>query len=187
MSIARPSRGILNFKIIPVDCTKCEYYGDLTDLPDEAKRALIDSTFFHQLEEERLGLIQMRELFDRHPDSRHEMIVTYTGSLFREKVAPEPDPEFEKDLAYSHVKKFIGTSFFSIEARERFTSYNKKSELLISQEHNISCDKCGSLFVVPKSFCSMVGSYEDNIGLERSHRWQKNLMRFDGEGKLIAS
>ena len=60
MSIASPYSGILNFKTIPVDCTKCEYYGNLTDLPDEAKRALIDSTVFHNLEEERLILIQMR-------------------------------------------------------------------------------------------------------------------------------
>ena len=50
MSIAAPYRGILNFKTIPVDCTKCEYYGDLTDLTDEAKRALIESTVFHERE-----------------------------------------------------------------------------------------------------------------------------------------
>ena len=132
MSIANPSAGILNFKTIPVDCTRCEYYGDLTDLPDEAKRALIASTVFHNLEEERLSsLSEMRE-------------------------------------------------------PRAFVKNNSKSELLISQEHNISCDKCGSLLVVPQSFYSMVGSYEDDICHERSHRWQKNLMRLDDEGKLIA-
>jgi len=130
MSIAAPSRGILNFKTVPVDCTKCEYCGDLTDLTDEAKRALIDSTVFHELEEERLlALSEMRE-------------------------------------------------------PRAFVRDNAKSELLISQEQNISCDKCGSLFVVPDSFFQMVGIYEDNIGVERSHRWRKSLMKLDDEGKL---
>ena len=131
MSIANPSAGILNFKTVPVDCTKCEYYGDLTDLPDEAKRALIHSTTFHKLEDERL-------------------------SALSEKREPR---EFVKN--------------------------NSKSALLISQEQNITCEKCGSLLVVPQTFYSMVGSYEDNICLERSHRWKKNLRRLDGEGKLI--
>ena len=126
-----------------------------------------------------------RALFDRHPNSRHKMIVMYTGSLYKEKVAAEPDPEFENDLDYSHVKKFIGTSFFSLETRENFTKNNSKSELLISQEQKITCDKCGSLLVVPQSFYQMVGHYEDDICHDRSHRWRKNLMKLDGEGKLI--
>jgi len=186
MSIATPSRGILNFKTVPVDCTKCEYCGDLTDLTDDAKRALIDSTVFHKLEEERLILIQMRKLFDRHPNSKHKTYLAYTGRLYRENITPEPDPKFEKDLSnYPDIEKLISTSFFDIESRENFTSGNKKSELLISQEHNILCDKCGSLFVVPQSSYNMFGSYEDHIGVERSHRWRKNLMRLDDEGKLI--
>jgi len=133
MSIATPSRGIQNFKTVPVDCTKCEYCGDLTDLTDEAKRALIDSTVFHNLEEERLS-------------------------------------------ALSEMKE-----------PRAFVKNNSKSLLLMYEEQNITCDKCGSLLVVPQSFYQMVGSYEDKICLERSHRWQKNLMKLDGEGKLIAS
>ena len=133
MSIAKPTSGILNFKTVPVDCTKCEYCGDLTDLTDEAKAALIDSTSFHNLEEERLLSLS------------------------------------EKREPRAAVR------------------YNKKSELLISQEQNISCDKCGSLFVVPQSFYSMVGRYRDDINLERSRRWRKNLMRLDEDGELIAS
>ena len=123
MTIASPSRGILNFKSIPVDCTKCVYCGDLTDLTDEAKRALIDSTVFHMLEEERLETLRRNE---------------------------EPGPRLQ---------------------------YNSKTELLINQAHDISCDKCGSLFVVPQSFFYMVGSYEDTICLERSRRLQKNLKK----------
>ena len=133
MSIAAPSAGILNFKTIPVDCTSCEYYGDLTDITDEAKRALIDSTTFHHREEERFSAI----------------------NAMREPRA--------------------------------FVQNNSKSELLLSQEQNITCEKCGSLFVVPKSFYQMVGSYQDRIAHERSWRWKKGLRQLDGEGKLIAS
>jgi len=132
MTIAAPSRGILNFKTVPVDCTKCEYCGDLTNLTDEAKKALIDSTVFHELEEERL-------------------------------------------LALSENRE-----------PRAFVRDNSKSGLLISQEQNISCDKCGSLFVVPDSFFQMVGQYEDDIGVERSHRWQKNLMKLDENSELKA-
>ncbi len=131
MSIAKPSSGILNFKTVPVDCTRCEYYGNLTGLTDEAKAALIDSTVFHNLEEERL------------------------------------------------------TSLSENREPRAFVRGNSKSELLISQEQNITCEKCGSLFVVPQLFYQMVGSYEDNINLERSRRYKKNLMRLDDEGKLI--
>lgn len=130
MTIATPSRGILNFKTVPVDCTKCEYCGDLTDLTDEAKKALIDSTVFHLLEEERLSsLSEMRE-------------------------------------------------------PRAFVRGNSKSWLLKSQEQNITCDKCGSLFVVPESFYQMVGNYEDLIAHERSRRWQKKLMKLDENGEL---
>jgi hypothetical protein len=49
MSIATPVRGILKFRTVPVDCFSCIYYGDLSDISDDAKKALIGATTVNHL------------------------------------------------------------------------------------------------------------------------------------------
>lgn len=188
MSIANPYSGIQNFKTIPVDCSSCEYYGDLSDISDDAKKALIGATTAHQLNEEQKMLLKIQELFNRHPNSKHKIILDCTSrsKLYGGNIEPEPDPEFEKDLndnpdIVSHMRNTI----FNLETRLYFTGDAGIRFQSFQNRKDITCPKCGSLFVVPQSFYSMVGSYEDNINLERSYRFRKNLKQLDGVGKLI--
>ncbi|MFK5984812.1 MAG: hypothetical protein QM479_05250 [Pseudomonadota bacterium] len=188
MSIANPSAGILNFKTIPVDCTRCEYYGDISDISDDDKKALIGATTSHQLNEERKMLLKIQELFNRHPNSKHKIILDCTSRsvMFGGDIEPEPDSEFEKDLNDNpDIAKHMRNTIFNLETRLQFTGDAGIRFQSFQNRIDITCPKCGSLFVVPQSFYSMVGHYEDEICLERSRRWRKNLMRLDEGGELI--
>ncbi len=188
MSIANPSAGILNFKTIPVDCSSCFYYGDLLDISDDDKRALIGATTAHQLNEEQKILLKIQELFNRHPNSKHQIILDFTSrsKLFGGNIEPEPDPEFEKDLNDNpDIAKHMTNRLFNLETRLYFTGDAGIRLQSFQNRIDIACPKCGSVLIVPQSFYRMVGSYEDAIGIERSHRWQKDLREIDGEGKFM--
>ena len=169
MSIANPTAGILNFKTIPVDCSSCEYYGDFSDVSDDTKKALIGSTTTHRLNEEREMLVRIRELFSRHVNSKHEIILRCTSRsvLFGGNIAPEPDPEFEKDLDENpDIAEHMRNTFFKLEAREIFTKDAGKRLQSFQNRKDIACPKCGSCLVVPNTFYSMVAIITQPLGLK---------------------
>ena len=168
MSIANPCRGILNFKTIPVDCPSCEYYGDMSDVSDDTKKALIGATIDRELNEEREMIVRTRELFNRHLSSKHEIILRCTPGLYSANTEPESDPEFEKDLdGNPDIAEYIRNRT-NLEAREILTKDADKRLQSFQNRKDITCQKCGSCLVVPNYFYHMVGSYENEIALERS-------------------
>ncbi|MDT8451552.1 MAG: hypothetical protein RQ936_02260 [Gammaproteobacteria bacterium] len=171
MSIANPSRGILNFKTIPVDCSSCEYYGDLSNVSDDTKIALIGATTAHQFNEERKMLMKIQELFNRHPNSKHKIILNCTSRSvsYGGDITPEPDPEFEKDLHDNpDIAEYMRNKIFALKIRLYLTRDADKKLQSFQNRKDITCPNCGSCLVVPNSFYHMVGSYQDDICLERS-------------------
>lgn len=178
MSIANPTAGILNFKTIPVDCSSCEYYGGLSNISDDTKKVLIGATIAHRLNEERIMLARIRELFNRHVNSKHEIILRCTSRsvLYGGNITPEPDPEFEKDLDENpDIAEHMRNRIFNLETREIFTKDVGKRLQPFQNRKDITCPKCGSCLVVPNTFYNMVGSYEDEIAHERSRKFAKFL------------
>lgn len=179
MTIARPYIGILNFKIIPVDCSICEYYGNLLDINDDTKKALIGATVAHSLNEERKMLIRIRELVNRHLNSKHKMILRFTSKAtsYKDSSTSEPDPAFEKDLANNpDISTYLRDTCFDLDSRENFTKDQEAELQTFHNRKDIKCPKCSACLVVPYGFYKLVGRYEDDIAYERSKRISK-LMR----------
>ena len=185
MSIANPNAGIVNFKTIPVNCAICSYYEDLTDISDVTKKALIDISYSHQLNEELKSTIRAEELFNRHPNSKHELVLEYFSEPDSDDVSPEPDEAFEKDLDDNpDIAKFIIGGHFVKGGRLFVRGRDKELQNYIDQLGK-SCPLCGSYLVLPDVFLSMVGSYLDNIALERSRLFVKRLKASERENKSI--
>lgn len=87
-------------------------------------------------------------------------------------------PEFAKDLGDNpDIVEYIRIHFFDLETRLKFTRDVEESLQPFQNRKDIACPKCGSYLVVPNSFYSMVGNYQDKIDLERSRnpRFWANL------------
>jgi hypothetical protein len=116
-------------------------------------------------------LLKIQTLFNRHPNTKHEIILDYTSrsKLRGGDTSPEPDPKFEKDLDDNpDIAEYIRKNFFNLETRLQFTTDVDKSLESFQDQIEIACPKCDSYLVVPNAFYSMVGNYQDKIDLERS-------------------
>lgn len=171
MTIATPASGILNFKIIPVDCSCCEYYGDLSNSSDDTKMVLLKATTTNRLNEERKMLMRIRELFNCHPNSKHKKIINFTSEMIRQNILPEVDENLEKDLNDNpDISEYMRDNVFDLASREDFTKDSNDKLQALKDRKDIACPKCKSVLVLPNFFYSMIGSYEDNIAHERSRR-----------------
>ena len=61
-----------------MNCSCCAYYGDLTDISDDTKRALVDISYSHQNNEERKATNEPR-LFVRDADKRLKEHIDQSG------------------------------------------------------------------------------------------------------------
>jgi hypothetical protein len=160
MSILTPSLGILEFDEIPIECSNCDYTGKRTDFSDETKRAIIKTTLHLQLDNERKMLQRIRLLFNRHLNSRHPKILSFTTN--QHNLTPISDPEFEADLLENpELAEYLRNHYFNLDTREEYTASRVLELLPFTHRLDLCCQCCGAYLVVPHSFYSMVGIYLD--------------------------
>lgn len=179
MTIANPVRGILTFNSILVDCSSCEYYGQISNISDHAKKDLVKATSRFRLNEERKMLLRVQELFTRHPHSKHETILYWTSrsKIRGGNVTPEPDPEYEKDLGENpDVAEYLSQNFANLENRLDFTKDSEKELRSFDNHKEIACPECGSSLVVPERLYMFMGSYLDDIGYGQIKRHTKMVI-----------
>lgn len=149
------SDNIIHYERIETECPQCGYSRPRDDLCETGKLALIETTeYVRSITELRL-LRRTRDLFERHPHSKHPIIV----HQMLLKIVPEPDPALDEELDRDQeLKKFLNGFSFYLPARLASCEKTEPKEPpAVSDRDDIACPECSHFLILPEQFFFRVG------------------------------
>jgi len=153
MTIHNP-HNIVYYETVETECPECGFKGTNRELRKKGKLALLETTqYFMAVTELRL-LRRTRDLFNRHPTSRHAYVVEKLNL----KVDSEPDPELEEELADDHELQEYLESGFNLPARlSACEKREPKGPPRAADRDDIACPDCSHFLILPEQFYDMIG------------------------------